>query len=612
MAVKQRQVMDMGSSTVAQLFARACRERGEAVALRKKERGIWREVTWTQYGSFARQAGLGMAALGVGRGDTISIIADPVLEWVYSDHGALGLGAVSNGIYTTDSPRQVQYILEDSGTVLCVVENQEQLDKVLEVRHLCTKLRWIIVCDMEGLRGLDDPMVFSFDRLLELGQQRESEKPDEWETAVANGRPEDLAVLIYTSGTTGMSKGVMLTNRNLAKLIENGTQALKFRADDEQVSFLPLCHVAERSWTSLFPLKVGQVVNFVESVETTADNIQEVQPTALFAVPRFWEKFYSNVQVKIKEATPFNRWCYERAIGIGYRIADAKLRGSQPPLPLTAAFFCANHLVLSNIKRMIGINRSRFLVTGAAPIAPELIRWYFALGVPMLELYGMTETSGIATAPPCDEYRLGSVGKPVPGMEFRLGDGEEIQLKGANIFEGYRNLPEKMAETFVDGWLKTGDVGRVDADGWVYVTDRLKDILITAGGKNITPSEIENQLKFSPYIADAVVLGDKRKFLSCLIMIDHENVAQFAQDRAIPFTDYQSLCRAPEIRRLMGDQVEIVNQRFSRVEAIRKFHLIEELLTTEDEELTPTMKLKRKAVERRYQSAIEEMYAEGR
>ncbi|MGV0908659.1 AMP-dependent synthetase/ligase [Martelella sp. FOR1707] len=595
----------METPTVAKLFAKACRERGHKTAFRAKVHGIWHSVSWEDYGRNARSAGLGLAALGVKRGDTVSIIADPAPEWVYVDHGAMGMGAVSNGIYTTDSPDQIQYILTDSRTVVCVVQNEEQLDKILSVRDRCPDLKTIVVLDMEGLRDFSDPMVMSFEALQTLGSaQRELD----WDAMLEAGKAADIVMLIYTSGTTGPAKGVMLSNRNLISAIDTGTRALGFRDGEEQISFLPLCHIAERSWTVLFPLATEQIVNFAEQPSTVLQNIREVRPTAFFAVPRFWEKFHSDIQLKVKQATWFNRKSYEAALAIGERRADYVIKGRHVPFHIRLLFALVDLFVLGNVKRMIGIDRCRFLVTGAAPIAPDLIRWYFALGKPMLELYGMTETSGIATAPPAGEYRLGSVGKSVSSNEIRLGDQGEIQIRGPNVFEGYLNKPDQTRETIVDGWLHTGDVGRIEDDGWVYITDRLKDLIITAGGKNITPSEIENQLKFSPYIADAIIIGDRRPYLSCLILLDQENVSQYALDRGYAFTDYPSLCRIPEIRQLISTEVDAVNARFSRVENIRKFSLIEQQLSAEDEEITPTMKMKRKLVERKYSSVIERMY----
>jgi long-chain acyl-CoA synthetase len=379
---------------------------------------------------------------------------------------------------------------------------------------------------------------------------------------------------------------------------------------DQQLSFLPLCHIAERTFTVFNPLRSGATVNFAESIETVPDNIREVAPALFFAVPRIWEKFYSAVALRMKEATPLGQLAYRWAIGVGMRVAQARLEGRDPGSWNRLMYRLADFLVLDNIKRSMGLHRARGAGTGAAPIAPELIKWYLALGVEMREVYGQTENSGLATYMPAERVKLGTVGIPRPDTEVKLSPQGEILLKGPHVFLGYYNNPEKTAETVVDGWLHTGDVGAVDNEGFIRITDRMKDIIITAGGKNITPSEIENQLKFSPYISDAVVIGDKRKFLTCLIMIDHETVAQFAQERNVPFTNFASLCRTREVQELIEGEIEKVNKQFARVETVKRFRLIEQLLTPEDDELTPTMKLKRSFVNRKYKELIDGMYAD--
>jgi len=340
------------------------------------------------------------------------------------------------------------------------------------------------------------------------------------------------------------------------------------------------------------------------------ENIREVAPALFFAVPRIWEKFYSAVALRMREATALGRLAYRWAIGVGTRMAERRIAGRGAGAGLRLLYRAADFLVLDNIRRSMGLHRTRGAATGAAPIAPELIKWYMALGIDMREVYGQTENCGLATAMPADRIKLGTVGVARPDTQVRISPQGEILLKGPHVFLGYLNQPEKTAETLVDGWLHTGDVGHMDDDGFVTITDRMKDLIITAGGKNITPSEIENQLKFSPYIADAVVIGEARRFLSCLIMIDHETVAQFAQERDVPFTNFTSLCRAKEVQDLIWEEIERVNKQVARVEAIKKFRLIEQILTAEDEELTPTMKLRRAYVNTKYRELIDGMYAE--
>ena len=597
-----------GAETTCQLFWQRVKKYGSKVAMREKDFGIWQSITWTEYGEKARAAGLGLVSLGLKRGETVSILSDNNPEWLFLDMGILGVGGVSNGVYTTDSSKQVEYLCRDSRTRIFVAENEEQLDKILEVRERLPELLKIVVLDMEGLRDFDDDMVISIEDLYRLGEAFHKENPDFWEEQIALSKPNDLAILIYTSGTTGPPKGAMISHRNLMFQISNLSPIVGFGPTDEQLSFLPLCHVAERSFSVFLPLFSGSVVNFVEGPDTVPENIREVSPTIFFAVPRIWEKFYSAITLQLKEATGFEQFAYRLAIGVGQEIAECKINGKAPSSWQKVKFWLADHLVLKNIKRLIGLDRAHYLGTGAAPISPDLIKWYLALGLNMYEVYGQTENVGVATTNLDGHFKLATVGIAAPNTEVSISDAGEILLKGPHVFMGYLNQPEKTAETVVDGWLHTGDVGYVDNEGFVKITDRMKDIIITAGGKNITPSEIENQLKFSPYISDAVVIGDKRKYLTCLIMIDHENVEKFAQDKDVPFTNFQSLCKSSEVLSLIREEMEKVNKNFAQVETIKEFRLIEEILTAEDDELTPTMKLKRSFVNTKYKNLIDTMY----
>ena len=597
-----------GEDTLPRLFRHVVRERGERVAMREKHLGIWRGISWREYGEQAKRVGLGLVALGLRPRDVVSIVADNMPEWLYTDLGVMSVGGIPNGIYTTDSARQIEYIVNDSGTRFFFAENEEQLDKILEVRGRCPGLVKIIVYDMEGLHGFRDEQVMPFEELLALGERYDREHPGTFDQMVEIAQPEDLAILVYTSGTTGPPKGAMLSHRNVLFQLAYADFITPLGEGDQQLSFLPLCHVAERTFTVFNPLHTGSTVNFAESVDTVPENIREVAPALFFAVPRIWEKFYSGVALRMRDATWLGRAAYGLALRVGLGVADRKIAGRKPSLLQRLAFRAADFLVLDNVKRSIGLHRARGAATGAAPIAPDLIRWYLALGINMIEVYGQTENTGLATAMPPDRMKLGTVGVARPGTEVRLSPNGEILLKGPHVFMGYYGKPEKTAETIVDGWLHTGDVGTMDPDGFVRITDRMKDIIITAGGKNVTPSEIENQLKFSPYISDAVVIGDRRKYLSCLVMIDHETVAQFAQEKNVPFSNFASLCRAPEVQELIRGEIERVNRQLARVETVKTFRLIEQLLTPEDEELTPTMKLKRAYVNVKYKDLIDGMY----
>ncbi|HQZ56046.1 MAG TPA: AMP-dependent synthetase/ligase, partial [Ottowia sp.] len=416
--------------------------------------------------------------------------------------------------------------------------------------------------------------------------------------------------LVYTSGTTGKPKGAMHTHGGLVYTTRGYNTLIARSEQDECMAFLPLCHIAERMGGEYFALYTGARLNFVENPDTVPENVREIAPTVFVAVPRVWEKFYSGVMIALKESTRLQQAAYAWAIGVGRQIAERVLAGQPVSGSLKARFRLARWLALDNVRKLIGIHRARYLVTGAAPISPELVKWYLSLGVPMLEVWGMTETCGASTGVLPSRIKPGSIGPAASYNQVRLDPvTDEIQVKGPNVFAGYLNLPEKTSETFTDdGWLRTGDVGKVDEEGFYRITDRMKDIIITAGGKNVTPSEIENELKFSPYITDAVVIGDARPYLTVIIMIDQENVEKYAQDHDVPFSNYASLTRAAEVQALIQGVIDEVNKKFARVEQIKKFFLLDTQLTAEDEELTPTMKLKRKLVQTKYAEQIEAMY----
>ncbi|MBU2513342.1 long-chain fatty acid--CoA ligase [bacterium] len=597
-----------GCTTIPALFRHRVKTLGNKVALREKNFGIWESTSWNKYGEKAREIGMGLLSLGLKRGDVCSILSENNKEWFFTDMGILCAGGVTSGVYTTDSAKQLEYLINDSKSRFLFLENEEQLDKFLEIRDRVPTLEKIIIFDAEGLHDYQDELVIMLEDFYEEGRRFNEKNPDLWDKKIDKAKPQDLMVLIYTSGTTGPPKGAMVSHLNCMFGILTFSRLLSFSQNDEQLSFLPLCHIAERAFSILLPLKTCSIVNFAESTDTVPENIRELSPTVFFAVPRIWEKFYSAIQLQAKDTTRFGKWAFDTAFKIGDKAADYKLKGKSLPFTLRFSHWFAQKTILNNIKRMLGLDKVRWTLTGAAPISPDLVRWYYALGVDMLEVFGQTESVGLATSNTIGNVKLSSIGKPIPDTEVKLSEEGEILIKGPNVFLGYLNQPEKTAETVIDGWLHTGDVGVVDENNFFTITDRMKDIIITAGGKNISPSEIENQLKFSPYITDAVVIGDKRKFLTCLIMIDQENVEKFAQDNDIPYTNFASLCKAQEVNDLIWNEVLKVNKNFARVETIKKFKLIDQLLTAEDDELTPTMKLKRKFVNSKYKNLIDAMY----
>ena len=599
-----------GCDTLPKLLAHRCAELKERIAHREKDYGIWLAYSWNDFFEHARLIGMGLKAMGLIRGEVVSVLSEDNKEWVYTDLAVQCVGGVTSGVYTTDSAHQLAYLVNDSDSRFLFVENDEQLDKWLEIANETPGLTKVIVFDREGLTSFHHERVMFLEELYDLGRLYAKQHPGAFEAEIAASKPGDIAVLIYTSGTTGQPKGAMLDQSNILFGVSTGLHALPTYPTDEQVCFLPLCHVLER-FTSVFtPICAKSTVNFAESPETVFDNVQEVSPHIFIAVPRVWEKIYSRITIMAGDATALGRWAYASAVAAGRRRSAYTLDGRSVPWSTEIVYKFWDFAVLRNLRRMLGMDRIRRANTGAAPISPDLLKWYNAIGVPLLEGYGMTETSGIISVNLPGHNEIGSVGPAVPGTKVRIAPDGEIQTYGNNNFRGYWKKPDKTAEAFTDdGWLKTGDVGRLSNTGFLTITGRLKDIIITAGGKNITPAEIENRLKFSPYVSDAVIIGDRRKYLTCLVMIDQENVEKFAQDNRVPFNDFASLCAAHEVQELIRGVIDEVNIEFARVEQIKDFRLIDVLLTAEDEELTATMKLKRSFVEKKHKGLIDQMYA---
>ncbi len=479
----------------------------------------------------------------------------------------------------------------------------------MQVRAQMPDLIKVIVIDREGLHGFNDPQIMFIDELYQIGADYDAANPQAFDASIDATQPDDTAILVYTSGTTGKPKGAMISHGNLMYSVSAGLRDGPVYSTDDQLCFLPLCHILERVFSVNAPIAAASTINFAESPETIFDNLQEVSPQTFVAVPRLWEKIYSQVAIRIGDATLLQKWAYSKALKAGSARAERLAEGKTPSFSTNLAYRFWDIALLQNLRRMIGMDRLRRGGSGAAPISPELLHWYQSIGVPVLEGYGMTESSGVISINSETTNKIGTVGLALPGAQIRVSDEGEVQYSAGNVFQGYWKNPEKTAETFTeDGWLRTGDVGMIDNQGYLSITGRLKDIIITAGGKNITPAEIENKLKFSPYISDVVVIGDKRKFLTCLVMIDQENVEKFAQDRRVPFSNYASLCAAKEVQNLIRQTIEDVNKDFARVEQIKDFRLINVLLTADDDELTPTMKLKRSFVETKHEELISQMY----
>jgi len=598
----------MREDTLPHIFLGKVKKYGNRVALREKEFGIWQEISWNEYCRHVRHFCLGMMELGLSRGDHISIFGENEPEWLYADLASQSAGAVAVGVYPTNPPAEAKYVIGHSESSFVVCDDQEQVDKVLEVKNELPLIKKIIVMDMKGLRNYTDPMIISFEAVEEIGRKVEENDPDLYYRTVDQVKSEDVAIMVYTSGTTGPPKGAMLSHDNVVQFLNNAAQVIPQYDTDEIVSYLPLCHVAERIMSVFLPLNSGATVNFAESVDTVTLDMKEVFPTFYLAVPRIWEKMMASVIVKMKDATWLKRKIYQACMPIGEKMAEGRLANQPIPLSLKIKYGLAYLLLLRHLKKELGLLRARFALSGAAPIAPEVLKYFHSLGVGVLEGWGMTEETGIATCNRPGDIKLGTVGKPIPGVEIKIAEDGEILLKCNHIFVGYWKDPEATARTIRDGWLYTGDVGEWDENGRLKITDRKKEIIITSGGKNIAPSEIENRLKCSPYINEAIVLGDGRKYLTALIQIEYDNVAKWAQERSIPYTTFKSLAQNHEVYEMIKQEVNQTNKDFAQVETVKKFRLLDKELDHDDDELTATLKLRRKTVNKKFGHIIKEMY----
>ncbi|MFH1626290.1 MAG: AMP-binding protein [Pseudomonadota bacterium] len=598
----------MREDTIPTRFQTRVQKYGDRVALRKKEYGIWKDISWNEYGENVKYVSLGLISLGLKKGECVTLIGENRPEWLYADLGIMSAGGVTSAIYTTSSPEQCEYIIGHSEARFHIAEDEEQLDKVLEVRVNLPKLEKIITIDMEGLKHFRDPMVISLDELIGLGRDLEERDPNLFEARLNEPDAQDTALLIYTSGTTGPPKGAMLSHANILWTSGAIDAALPLYDTDELLSFLPLSHIAERMFSVFCAITYGYTVNFIENTDTFTQNMVEVSPTVFFAVPRIWEKYFSTIAIRMSDSTWLKRLIYYVSWKIGGKVAELRLAKQKVPFLWRGIYFFVYLGVFRKLKERLGFDRTRVAISAAAPISPDVLRYYHCIGVPLREIYGQTEDCGPTTIHLGDNIKIGTVGQPIPGVEVRIAEDGEILVKGPNVFQGYFKNPEATSQTLKDGWLHSGDVGELDEEGYLKITDRKKDLIITAGGKNIAPQNIENQLKFSPYINDAIVIGDRRKYLTALIMIDEDNVVKYAQDNRIPFTTYADLSKNSEIKRLIAKEVEKVNNTLSSVETIKKFTIFDKRLDEEDGELTPTMKVKRKYLNEMYRDVIESMY----
>ena len=589
-----------------------------AVAMRSKDFGIWGEITWGDYWDHLQLVGHALRDLGVEPGDRIAIHSENRPEWLMADMGAMTVRAASVGIYPTNPAPEVAYLLEDSGAKVLIAEDQEQVDKTLSVIDQCPELKHIVYLEPRGIRGrYDHPALLSWEDFLDRGRAHQDAHPDEVEQLMTAARDDDLATLIYTSGTTGPPKGAMLSVKNVEFAIrilalEGAFTDPPPSPRDLLLSYLPLSHVAERIFTTWFNAAAGTQVNFAESIETVPQNLREVQPTILFGVPRIWEKLLAGVETRLSGASWVKRKNARFWLDVADRIGNKLVETGGRHTSGTRAMYAVGWVFLFRaLQDRLGMRRVRYAASGAAPIAPDVLRFFMGIGVPMHEVYGMTENTAVATANRPGRVKLGTVGEAQPGVEVKVDEETgEILTRHDGVFAGYWRNPEATTATMAeDGWLRTGDVGEWVDGTHLKITDRMKDIIITAGGKNISPSELENALKASPYVREAMVVGDGRKHLCALIGIELDTVGEWAQRRQLGYSTYRDLAQKTEVVELIDGVVNDVNGRYAQVEQIKAFRLLPKELDHEDGELTATMKVKRSAIAKSFDELVESMYA---
>jgi long-chain acyl-CoA synthetase len=604
-------MVELTGKTLPQVFLERVTERGDTVALREKDLGIWQRVSWNQYLEHVKHFAMGLYCLGFRRGDHLAIISENCREWLYADLACMSLGGVTLGVYPTSPYPEVHYVVKHSDSAIVVCEDQEQTDKILEVMDDLPLLKKIIVKDMKGLRNYPKGNITSFEEVEALGRELVEKDPELFFLEVDKGHSEDVCIMIYTSGTTGPPKGAMVNHRNVEATALAAIEALGMTAQDTVVSYLPLCHVAEQILSLYLPLYVGSLVNFAESIATIQNDLREIAPSVFLGVPRIWEKLQNSVVVNIKDATRIKRWLFEKCMSVGYRTADLRLAKQGAGTGLRLAWWVGYWLMFRALQNYVGLRKVRLCFSAAAKVSPEVLRFFHAIGIRVKEGYGMTECTGLSFIHMDDDIKLGTVGKPVNCIDFKIAEDGELMKRGPSIFVGYYKNPEATADTLVDGWLMTGDIAEVDDDGHVAIVDRKKDILITSGGKNIAPSLVENELKVCPYIKEAIVLGDGKNFVSALIQVDFENVGKWATDNRLAYTNFKSLSQLPEVKKLIQEEVNRVNEKFARVENVRKFVLLTKELDHDDDEMTATMKVRRANICKKFANEIEQIYGKG-
>jgi long-chain acyl-CoA synthetase len=588
---------------------------GDRLALREKEYGIWNPYSWLHYYLTARAVALGLLSLGIKPGDRIAIAAEDTPEWFYADLGIQMIGAVAVGIYPTNPWVELQYIVRHSGARVVVTGDQEQTDKVVDAMANNGGLPAVeaIVCiDMKGMRHYRQPNLMSFERLRGLGNAHAGENLDAEATLdrlITQASPDDVCIMVYTSGTTGPPKGAMLSHRNLVYAAYTYAQTVGI-ADQafESVCYLPLCHVAERCYSLVMQLVLGGTVSFAESIDTVALNIREIAPSFFVGVPRIYEKLQQGFLFKLGESGKLRQWLTRTCLALGRKLSDRRQDGCARWSD-RLAYALLYILMFRNIQRHLGFAHSRHRLCAGASISPETLRFFDIIGRPVSQGYGLTESGGVAFIQTASHHRIGGCGLPMPATEWKLDIDGEILLRNPGVFKGYF-LDEKASTASLEpgGWLRTGDIVDILDNGEIAVVDRKKAIIITAGGKNIAPSEIENALKDSEFIKEAIVVGEAKKYLGAIIQVDYDNVGRWARDRALAYTNYKSLSQLPEVRELVERIVNETNKRFARVENIRRFAILEKELDHDDGELTATQKVRRAMIEKKFARELAIIY----
>ena len=601
-----------GAKTIAGLIPRSVAEFGDQTAIRYKRDGGWHDVSYTALGEIVQEIGLGLIDIGIEPGERVCILGNTRPEWTYADMAATSAGAVVVPIYQTNSPEECLWVISDSGAVAIVVEDESQLAKIVEIKDKVPNLRTVLIMDPpaggaspNGSGPSEAPLgAIPLDEVRRRGAGRPA---DELEARRAAVKPEDPFTFIYTSGTTGPPKGCVLTHGNYSAIVEMVGEAGEIQGDEVIYLYLPLAH----SFALLIQLAVfdlgGTLAYFGGDTKEIIPELQEVKPTYLPSVPRVFEKIYTLAHGAVQAMEPEQRKEAEDAIALGVKVRDMINRGEDVPEPMQKAFDEADERFFANVRAIFG-GRVRHATSGAAPIAKEILEFFWACGVPVLEGYGMTETATAATTSTVAEHRFGTVGKALPGVEIRIAEDGEILIKGPNIFKGYHNQASTSFGAVADGWLHTGDLGSLDEDGYLSITGRKKDIIITAGGKNLTPANIENDLKQSRWISQAVMHGDARPFPVVLVTLDEEEIPVFAREQGLP-EDVATLSTEPAVLELIQGEIDHANSKYAQVEQVKKFLILDHDLSQATGELTPTLKVKRNVVNEKYKELFDSLYA---